>query len=114
MPYQLANDATKQATYHVYLFEQIAMGKVTLIESLLKGGVPVNILDSSKLCDSTLHWACSFGNEDVAATLISWGCDPNIKNADLQALNYTALQLYERIKASNFRRRCIWPAKQTI
>ena len=48
------------------------------------GGVPVAIVDGSKLADSPLHWACSFGNDDVAAELLAWGCDPNLTNSDLQ------------------------------
>ena len=41
-PYDVATESAKQA-FHVYMFEQIAMGKSEAIERLLQGGVPVTI-----------------------------------------------------------------------
>ena len=59
------------------------------------GGVPVCIVDGSKLADSPLHWACSFGNDDVAAELLAWGCDPNLRNGDLQVrLSELSMRMY--------------------
>lgn len=71
-PYELAVESSRQA-FHVYLFEQIAMGNVDVITKLLIGGVPVDIRDGSKTDDGTLHWAVSFGSTQVAKLLLSYG-----------------------------------------
>jgi len=72
-PYELAVESSRQA-FHVYLFEQIAMGHEDVITKLLIGGVPVEIGDGSKTDDGTLHWAVSFGSTHVAKLLLSYGC----------------------------------------
>mmetsp|Transcript_23747 Transcript_23747/g.23961 ORF Transcript_23747/g.23961 Transcript_23747/m.23961 type:complete len:514 (+) Transcript_23747:118-1659(+) len=82
-PYEVANEATLQA-FHVYLFEQIAMGNIHKIEKLLEGGIPLDILDGSKLDDSTLHWAVSFNNIEVVRILCDHGIDVNIRNTEGQ------------------------------
>lgn len=98
-PYELANDSTKE-TFHVYMFEQIAMDNDKAIVRLLHGGVPVDSVDDSTVADSTIHWAASFGSMKVATVLLSYGCNVNIRNA----LNQTPLHLackgkhYELIK----------------
>lgn len=38
-PYDLAQDATKQI-YHVFFFEQIAVGNIDNIQQLIDGGLP--------------------------------------------------------------------------
>lgn len=63
-PYDLSIDKSKEA-FHIYLFEQIAIGDIDIITKLLIGGIPVEILDGSNLNDSILHWACSFGNNKL-------------------------------------------------
>jgi hypothetical protein len=83
-PYELASDATKE-TYHVYMFEQIAMNNDEAIGRLLDGGVPVDTRDGSQVDDSTLHWAASFGSAKVATVLLLHGCNPNIVNEDGQS-----------------------------
>eukprot|EP01038_Epipyxis_sp_PR26KG_P008804 gene8804-11887_t len=83
-PYDLANDSTKQV-YHVYLFEQVAMGNASSIPSLVKGGIDVDISDGSKLSESPLHWACSFGSTEVAAILLRLGAQVNKTNNDGQS-----------------------------
>lgn len=83
------------------MFEQIARGNVNEITKLLLSGIPVDVLDGSKINDSTLHWACSFGHTDVAKVLISHGFDVNIANSDGQTslhiaaknLNYELVEL---------------------
>ena len=52
----MATGAAIQA-FHVYFFEQIAMGNLNTIKGLLNGGVNVNLCDGSKLNDTTIHWA---------------------------------------------------------
>ena len=68
--------------FHVYTFEQVAMGSVDAIRSLLEGGVCPDIVDDTVLHDSALHWACSFGNVEVATLLLEHGGDVNITNAN--------------------------------
>jgi len=87
-PYEIANEATKE-TFHVYMFEQIAMNNEGAIEKLIEGGLPVDSRDDSPAADSTLHWAASFGSVKVATVLLEHGCDPNITNETGQ----TALHL---------------------
>eukprot|EP01041_Mallomonas_annulata_P002463 gene2463-4782_t len=82
-PYEVAKDSSLQA-FHVYFFEQIAMGNISKIEKLLQGGVPVELFDGSKLNDSTIHWACSFGNIEAARILCTYGINTNIRNNDGQ------------------------------
>ena len=79
-PYDVATDAAKQA-FHVYMFEQIAMGRVETIGRLLHGGIPVSIRDGFDLDETTLHWATSFNNLEVAKVLILNGIDVNVTNA---------------------------------
>lgn len=62
------------------LFEQVALGNIANIIKLIRGGIPTSTLDGSKINDTTLHWACSFGNTEVVKTLISLGCDVNCTN----------------------------------
>jgi hypothetical protein len=78
-PYDVATDAAKQA-FHVYMFEQIAMGRVETIARLLRGGVPVTIRDGFQLDESALHWAASFNNTDVAQLLLLHGADASVAN----------------------------------
>lgn len=87
-PYDVANESTK-STFHVYFFEQVAMGNTSTIQRLLDGGLQVDIRDGSSSEDSALHWACSFGNIDVAQALLSNGIDANIVNKH----NQTALHI---------------------
>lgn len=87
-PYELASDSTKE-TFHVYMFEQIAMDNDKAIIRLIHGGVPVDSVDDSTVADSTLHWASSFGSMKVATVLLTYGCNVNIRNA----LNQTPLHL---------------------
>ena len=79
-PYDVATDTAKQA-FHVYMFEQIAMGRVETIGRLLLGGIPVSIRDGFDLDETTLHWATSFNNLEVAKVLILNGIDVNVTNA---------------------------------
>ena len=81
--YQAAESSVLQA-FHVYLFEKIALGQEDVIGNLLDAGIPVDLRDSSSIDDSTLHWACSFGNAAVAGLLLSRGCAVNILNSSQQ------------------------------
>jgi Ankyrin repeats (many copies) len=56
---------------------------------LLRGGVPVTVRDGFKLDESTLHWACSFNDIEVAKLLLLWGIPVDTTNKDGQ----TALHL---------------------
>jgi hypothetical protein len=66
------------------MFEQIALGNIDVIDSLIKGGVPIDITDGSKANDTPFHWACSFGNCDVVKYLLCEGYDIDHKNGDGQ------------------------------
>lgn len=72
LAYEIATDSAQQI-YHVYLFEQVAMGKLDMISDLIAGGVPVDITDGSKLNENPIHWACSFNNLEVTQLLITRG-----------------------------------------
>ena len=86
-PYELANEATR-STYHVYMFEQIAMDNGDALFRILLGGVPVDTIDDSASADSTLHWAASFGGMKVATVLLANGCNVDITNgADQTSLH---------------------------
>jgi len=82
-PYELAKDGTR-STYHVYMFEQIAMDNGEALYRILMGGVPVDTVDDSVAADSTLHWAASFGGLNVATVLLANGCNVNIINGEDQ------------------------------
>ncbi len=88
-PYDVASDTTK-STFHVYFFEQVAIGNISAIQRLIDGGVPVDIRDGSSAEDSALHWACSFGNTEVAKLLLLNGIDKNIVNAHHQSALHVA------------------------
>lgn len=77
--YEVASDATKK-TFHVSLFEQVALGNIPNIVKLVNGGVPIDVKDGSKSNDSPIHWASSFGNTEVVEQLIANGCNFNIQN----------------------------------
>lgn len=94
-PYQVANDTTKE-TFHVYMFEQIAMGHATSIDLLMKSGIPANLTDDSPLKDSGLHWAASFGSYDVAVALLLNGADVNLKNSSGQTPLHVACKSYKK------------------
>lgn len=81
--YQVAEPTALQA-FHVYLFEKIALGQEAVIANLLDAGIAVDLRDSSSIDDSTLHWACSFGNARVASLLLERGCPVNILNGSRQ------------------------------
>lgn len=95
-PYEVATDAAKE-TFHVYLFEQIAMGRTTKVEQLIKGGIPALLYDGSKLNDTTLHWACSFKNFDVVhLLLLSDNMDVNVLNKENQTPLHTACKTFHK------------------
>ena len=93
--YDLASDATKQI-FHVYLFEQIAMGNVKVISRLINGGIPIDIKDGFPLSESTLHWGSSFNCNAIVVELISNGASVNILNAKNQS------SLHLACKSGNF------------
>ena len=83
-PYQLASESVKKVV-HVFLFEQIAVGNSTSVGRLLSGGAPFDQRDGFALNDTTLHWAVSFGNIDVAKLLVAHGCNVNLCNNNGQS-----------------------------
>ena len=83
-PYQVAQGKAVSA-FHVYLFEQIALGNVETIKQLVKAGIGLSISDGSSTEDTPLHWACSFNKLDVTATLIAGGANVNILNSSKQS-----------------------------
>lgn len=87
--YEVATGGAKQA-FHVYTFEQIAMGHLSEIRCLVEGRVSPNIADDTPLHDSALHWACSFGNVEVGTLLVSLGGDVNITNSNGQTCLHVA------------------------
>jgi hypothetical protein len=83
-PHEASNEST-QETFHVFLFEQIAVGNAGTVVSLIDGGLPVDISDGSDIADTALHWACSFLNNEVATILfLHGGVDANILNGEAQ------------------------------
>jgi hypothetical protein len=88
-PYKCSiGDAT--SAFHVYFFEQIALGNAASVSELLNSGLPATLRDGFASDDSALHWAASFGKEDVARLLLlDRTCDVDSTNAELQ----TALHL---------------------
>jgi hypothetical protein len=78
-PYEVANHSAIQA-FHVYLFEQIATGNSAVIDDLVSSGIPADLADDSSTADTTLHWAISFNNIDVARTLLNLGVPVDISN----------------------------------
>jgi hypothetical protein len=82
----------------VSFFEQVALGNVKNIVRLLAGGVPINIQDGSKVNDTPIHWAASFGNIEVVEQLIANGCDVNTRNDQGQtALHYACKANHESL-----------------
>jgi hypothetical protein len=67
--YEVAKSSARE-TFHVYIFEQIAMGHLSTIENLLNGRVPIDLCDGSPSQDTLLHWACSFDQYPVAELLL--------------------------------------------
>ena len=80
-PYEVANHSAIQA-FHVYLFEQIALGNSYIIDDLVSSGVPVDLADDSEAADSTLHWCVSFDNLNAAEVLLNLGISVNIVNKE--------------------------------
>ncbi len=61
------------------------------MKRLIQGGLDVELKDDSKTNDSTLHWACSFGNIEVTKVLVGLGANVNVLNKDTQTpLHYAA------------------------
>jgi hypothetical protein len=88
-PYKCSiGDAT--SAFHVYFFEQIALGNANTVSELLGSGLPASLRDGFASDDAALHWAASFGKEDVARLLLlDQACEVDATNADQQ----TALHL---------------------
>jgi hypothetical protein len=78
--YEVASSSVKE-TFHVYIFEQIAMGHLGSIELLIKGRVPIDLCDDSESHDSLLHWACSFDQFPVAELLFKHDMKVDLCNA---------------------------------
>lgn len=89
--YEVANNSVKE-TFHVYIFEQIAMGRSDTVELLINGRVPTDLCDDSPSQDSLLHWACSFDQFPVAELLLKNHVNPNIVNANGQSCLHLACQ----------------------
>lgn len=87
----MANHAAIQA-FHVYLFEQIAMGHNSIIDDLVSSGIPADLADDSDTADSTLHWAISFNHIDVAENLLNLGVPVNITNNQGKSCLHLACQ----------------------
>ena len=88
--YDVATDKVKE-TISVFLLEQIAMGNNETISRLLapSTGIPAPLTDGSRTEDTSLHWACSFSNEEATNILIRAGIDVNKCNT----LGQTALHV---------------------
>lgn len=85
-------------TFHVYIFEQIAMGHLGPIDLLIKGRVPIDLCDDSESHDSLLHWACSFDQFAVAELLLKHDMKIDICNA----LGQSCLHVACKSGKSNF------------
>lgn len=81
------------SAFHVYLFEQIALGNIDIIQKLLASGINVNTSDGSESQDTPLHWACSFNKLDVAIILFQNGASANVLNAYGQTPMHVLCQL---------------------
>lgn len=82
-PYMCAAGDAVNA-FHVYFFEQIALGNYSTVMELLNSGVSAALRDGFASDDSALHWAVSFGKKDVAQLLLDHNCDVNSVNAEKQ------------------------------
>ena len=59
-------------------FEATKKGYIKLIKLLIKAGTNVSIQDDAG--NTSLHWACSFGNKEIVEILINNNIDMNIHN----------------------------------
>lgn len=82
--YEVAEGEKILQTFHVYLFEQIAMGNNAVLSRLLDAGIAADLRDSSQIDDSLLHWAASFGNSNAVKILTNKRALVNIANNDGQ------------------------------
>jgi hypothetical protein len=92
----VSNHAAIQA-FHVYLFEQIAMGHSSIIEDLVSSGIPADLADDSDTADTTLHWAVSFNNIDAAQLLLNLGVPVDILNNQGKSCLHLACQNANRL-----------------
>eukprot|EP01033_Poteriospumella_lacustris_P005465 gene5465-3895_t len=90
-PYDIAHESAK-ATFHVFFFEQIAMGHVAVAERLLDGGVPLTLADESPAADTALHWAASFGHVAIAEMLLKHGFPVDLVNQEGKSALHVAVQ----------------------
>ena len=90
--------SSKLRTNCVFFLFLIVNSRTTL--RLLRGGVPVTIRDGFKQDESTLHWACSFSDIEVAKLLLLSGIPVDITNKDGQTSLHLACkaQKIEMIK----------------
>jgi len=81
-PYDWATQDLAKQAFHVFLYEAIAMGNLTVIEHLLAGGLATTatLVDGSPM----LCVAASFGNVQVAQALLKQGCSVDGLNSDGQ------------------------------
>ena len=64
------------------LLRAVAASEIERISSLLAAGVKNDVVDSIHTKNSALHWAASFGTEEVIKLLINNNFDVNVLNSD--------------------------------
>ncbi|TKR69115.1 hypothetical protein L596_021311 [Steinernema carpocapsae] len=74
------NEAIKGA-FVQELLQATAMSNLGRVCQMISSGVDVNAVDSVSTMNTALHWAASFGNDDVVRTLCEGGADINAANA---------------------------------
>lgn len=87
--YEVATQSAAEA-FHVYLFEQIAMGNNTVLQRLLDAKISPNLKDHSPVDDSLIHWAASFTNAEATKILVAGGADVNQQNNSGQTCLHVA------------------------
>ena len=91
--YAVANSDKILQTFHVYLFEQIAMGNNETLSNLLLSGISSDLKDNSQVDDSLLHWAASFANPTALRILCNDnGVNINVVNSSGQTPLHIAVK----------------------
>jgi hypothetical protein len=89
-PYDMSSTEAAKASFHIYLFEAIALSNVDMVRKLLKGGVPATVTDGSTKMDSALHWAATSNETEILGLLLMHGANVNYANRNGQTALHSA------------------------
>ncbi|VDM43779.1 unnamed protein product [Toxocara canis] len=79
--YQIATTNELKNAFVQEMLQATAQSKLGRVCQMLSSGVPLDSVDATKTQNSALHWAASFGNEDIVRTLCESGAMVNCVNA---------------------------------